>query len=112
MIEITIYERKAKTIILDEFYEPIKKHTGIELAEVLSKSRDKQIVTARQLLGYFLREKLNITYQQISDCLKRDRSSIQNGRKKLINERKLYADVAELINKIEGDLWQDQNLKD
>jgi hypothetical protein len=56
----------------------VKRAYGYSMDEILSKTRDKDIVNARRAMAYLLREYSKYSYPKIGRVLERDHSSVMN----------------------------------
>ena len=60
----------------DKLFKAIERQTGITREQIMSKSRKEELVYARRIICYFLREE-GASDKEIGCVLNRDRSTIQ-----------------------------------
>jgi chromosomal replication initiator protein len=77
---------------------------GVEKAEIMSKSRQKDIAIARQILMYLLKEELDMSYPAIGKFFKRDHSTALHGHKAIIKKKALDSKLNQKINFIKQSL--------
>ena len=83
----------------------ISSYYGVSLKDIKSKGRKKEIVMARQMVMYMLKNSLKKTYVEIGKFLGRDHSTIMSGVKKI--ERMIASDASTklAIKKIENNIF-------
>lgn len=79
----------------------VSKHFNLEVGDILSTKRNKDLVYARQVIMYFLREILHQSYPQIGESLGgKDHTTIMHGVNKICDLRKKDSQVESDINSI------------
>ena len=75
--------------------------------EIKSNSRSKNIAYPRQIAMYLCREVANMSYPKIGeDFGNRDHSTVMHSVEKIENEIKVNKDLANIIEKLKKDIWQ------
>lgn len=84
--------------------ETVSNYYGIETKELLGKSRQKDIKTARQIAMYLMNEELNLSTVRIGNEFQKDHTTIMHGikviKEDLKNDFNLRSQISELREKI------------
>ena len=84
--------------------ETVSTYYGIESKELLGKSRQKDIKTARQIAMYLMNEELNLSTVRIGNEFQKDHTTIMHGikviKEDLKNDFNLRSQISELREKI------------
>ncbi len=109
-------ELYGRPIILIEKFQELKQHpdkvadivekvTGVCMKSIEGESRAFKIKAARQLLCYYLAKASGFTHHQIAYVIKRDRSTVHNSIKKIV-DMKFCNDIEymDFISRIETKL--------
>ena len=96
---------KAKKITIETIQKTVAEHYGIQMNEILSKKRHKQVVMPRQVAMYLCRHLTEASYPQIGDQFGgKDHSTVLHAYDKVNKEieenNELYLTIQELCKKI------------
>ncbi|NLB51440.1 MAG: chromosomal replication initiator protein DnaA [Syntrophomonadaceae bacterium] len=96
---------RAKKITIENIQKVVSLHYGVDMAELLSKKRNKQIVFPRQIAMYLCRKLTDASYPQIGDQFGgRDHTTVIHANEKLEKEiasdQELAATIEILCRKI------------
>jgi chromosomal replication initiation ATPase DnaA len=100
-LENEIRELKGIPMIVDyqDLIVAMIRATGVTEAEIMGRSRIRDIVVCRQLLGHYLRMGLGLPYNECGKVLKRHHSSIIHS-VKLVEDWLLYPKIYIFENKL------------
>ncbi len=82
----------------------ILRHYKISMEELRSKSRKADLVEARQVICYFLYQRLDISLAKIGAIILRDHSTVLHSVKKVQEYIETYKHFRERLEKIEKDI--------
>jgi chromosomal replication initiator protein len=92
----------APNVTTKKVIQAVAQYFSIETSDLLGKKRIKELVYPRQLVMYFLREKLSQSFPQIGDALGgKDHTTVMHGVKKIVALKKISPEVEQDINAIQ-----------
>jgi chromosomal replication initiator protein len=95
--------RPKKAIAVKDVVKTIADFYNIEEASIYEKTRKKEVVKPRQVIMYFLREELNISYPSIGEKLGgRDHTTVIHSCEKIKGELKVNSLLVQEINQLKS----------
>ena len=95
--------RPKKAIAVKDVVKTIADFYNIEETSIYEKTRKKEVVKPRQVIMYFLREELNISYPSIGEKLGgRDHTTVIHSCEKIKNELKENNTLVQEINQLKS----------
>jgi chromosomal replication initiator protein len=89
---------RPKKITIETIQKAVSSYYGVELNDLLSKKRNKQIVVPRQVAMYLCRKLTDASYPQIGDQFGgKDHTTVIHANEKLENELKVDQELAATI---------------
>ena len=89
---------RPKKITIEMIQKVIASHYGVEITDLLSKKRNKQIVVPRQVAMYLCRKLTDASYPQIGDQFGgKDHTTVIHAHDKIENEMKVDQELAATI---------------
>ncbi len=99
-----LIKEKKRTISLDYIKQTVTKHFGIDEKVLLSRSRTKEVVLARQIIMYLARKYTDLSLTTIGQELRRDHSTVLHAyttiNDQIKNNHIIRQHVQEIINMI------------
>ncbi len=90
---------RPKKITIETIQKAVSSHYGVEMNDLLSKKRNKQIVVPRQVAMYLCRKLTDASYPQIGDQFGgKDHTTVIHANDKLENELKVDQELASTID--------------
>lgn len=103
-LKTVIDKSEKKPINIDLIMQSVADHYNLEISELRSKNRAKNIAYPRQIAMYISRQLLDISLVNIAAAFNKDHSTVVHGIKKveadIKNDEKLKADIDSIIDKI------------
>lgn len=95
-----IYSSNKNHLIIQSIIDIVCQHLNIDKKLIYSPSREQNIVKARMYIAYLLKKHFNFSQNQIAHILKKDHSNIHHYLIKTEDEKFLYKDVRETLEKL------------
>ena len=95
--------RPKKSVSVKDVIKTIADFYNVEEGSIYEKTRRKEVVKPRQVIMYFLREELNISYPSIGEKMGgRDHTTVIHSCEKIKNELRDNSSLAQEINQLKA----------
>ena len=103
--KILLIHEEKNTVTVDDIQKLVSSEFAITKSELKSKSRQKNILAARQLAMYLVQKHTKKTLKEVGSCFgNRDHTTVLNSIRKINSKLKDDSNFKSLFNKIETDI--------